>query len=383
LSGLIASRTDNAILSLDGSRSACEWGEDPDSPPGTNIFGPSNRAVIRGGGTAGNANNSYWLSDPNNPLTGFPVIMGFLGPENGQQFLRTRITHQMVAERLAATDGLSETPKFDLQTMKALMYSDRVYGAEVALDDTLDICDSFAAAPPEDVTEEQLVILEQACTVLAQWDRKASLDSRGTQVFYEYWRALSNSFVSPSIVGGIISDQSLWLVDFDPADPINTPRGIDQSLPANIDIVGRALITAGERLTENGVAFDAPWGEVQTFERNGVAIPFHGGLDAAGTFSTIKGGLQEGGYTRPNGGNSYIQVVTWDESECPIADTILTHSQSSDPASPHYGDQSLEYSAKRWVRFPFCEEDIVAAQIGETLMLEAPRVFPDRPDPEA
>ena len=53
-----------------------------------------------------------------------------------------------------------------------------------------------------------------------------------------------------------------------------------------------------------------------------------------------------------------------------IADTILTHSQSTDPASPHYGDQTREYSAKRWVRFPFCEDDIAAAQIGETLLLE-------------
>lgn len=380
VSGLIAELTDNIILSLDGSRSKCEWGEDPDSPPGTNIFGPSNRAVIRGGGTAGNANNSYWLSDPNNPLTGFPIIMGYLGPENTPQLLRTRIMHQMVAERLAGADGLSETPKFDLQTMKALMYSDRIHGTQVALDDTLTICDSFAAAPPEDVTAAQLVILNQACDVLALWDRKASLDSRGTQVFYEYWRALSGSFPAGVVGGSVIGDE-FWQVDFDPADPINTPRGIDQSLPANIDIVGRALITAGERLIENSVAFDAPWGEVQTFERNGVAIPFHGGFDDAGTFSTIKGDLQEGGYTRPNGGNSYIQVVTWDESECPIADTILTHSQSSDPASPFYGDQSLEYSAKRWIRFPFCEEDIVAAQIGETLELEAPRVFPERPEP--
>ena len=381
VSGLIADLTDNIILSLDGSRSACEWGEDPDSPPGTHTFGPSNRAVIRGGGVAGNANNSYWLSDPHNPLTGFPIIMGYLGPEGSPQLLRTRILHQMVAERLAGTDGLSATPKFDLQTMKALMYSDRIHGTQIVLDDTLAICDSFAAAPPEDVTAEQLQILEEACDVLASWDRRASLDSRGTQVFYEYWRAVNDSFPSGVLGGAVIAD-SFWQVIFDPADPINTPRGIDQSLPDNIDIVGRALIAAGERLIEHNVPFDAPWGEVQTFERNGVAIPFHVGLDDAGTFSTIKGGLQEGGYTRPNGGNSYIQVVTWDESECPIADTILTHSQSSDPASPHYGDQSLEYSAKRWVRFPFCEEDIVAAQIGETLALEAPRVFPERPEPE-
>jgi len=62
--------------------------------------------------------------------------------------------------------------------------------------------------------------------------------------------------------------------------------------------------------------------------------------------------------------------VTWDETDCPIADAILTHSQSVQPTSVHYSDQSKLYADKRWVRFPFCEEDIAAQQIGETLVLE-------------
>jgi acyl-homoserine-lactone acylase len=377
VSPLIAALTTNAILSLDGSRSACEWGEDPDSPPGTNVFGPSNRAVIRGGGTAGNSNNSYWLSDANNPLTGFPIIMGFLGGENMQQFLRTRSNHLMIAERLAGKDGISETPLFDAQTMKDLMYSSRVHAAEVALDDTLAICSTFAAAPPADITESQLAILDEACSVLEKWDRRVNLDSRGAQVFTEYWKALRDTLGTG--FQGVIGDPDFWLVDFDPGAPLTTPRGIDASLPANVELVGRSLISAGEKLRSNNVAFDAPWGEVQTLERNGENIPIHGGFDGMGTFSTIKGGIRDGGYTRPDGGNSYIQVVSWDETECPIADTILTHSQSSDPASPYYGDQTKEYSAKRWVRFPFCEEDIVAAQVGDALILEAERIFPGRP----
>ena len=96
LSALIADLSSNAIVSLDGSRSACEWGEDADSPPGTNLFGLSSRAIIRGGGTVGNSNNSYWLSNPNAPMTGFPLVMGWLGGENMQQFERTRITHLMI-----------------------------------------------------------------------------------------------------------------------------------------------------------------------------------------------------------------------------------------------------------------------------------------------
>lgn len=75
-------------------------------------------------------------------------------------------------------------------------------------------------------------------------------------------------------------------------------------------------------------------------------------------------------YLSPRSGNSYIGTITWDGSDCPIADVISVYSQSSDPASDYYSDQTQLYSDKRWVRFPFCEEDIQAQQIGESLVIE-------------
>ena len=64
------------------------------------------------------------------------------------------------------------------------------------------------------------------------------------------------------------------------------------------------------------------------------------------------------------------EAGTWDESDCPLADVILTTSNSSDPASDHYADQSRLYSNKEWLRFPFCDSDIETHQIGETLILQ-------------
>ena len=61
--------------------------------------------------------------------------------------------------------------------------------------------------------------------------------------------------------------------------------------------------------------------------------------------------------------------MTWDD-ECPVADTINAPSQSSDPESPHYADQTELYGRKEWVRFPYCEAEIEAAQIGETVVVE-------------
>ncbi len=37
IGALIANTTTNAFIGLDGSRSACEWGEDADSPEGTTV----------------------------------------------------------------------------------------------------------------------------------------------------------------------------------------------------------------------------------------------------------------------------------------------------------------------------------------------------------
>ena len=289
-------------------------------------------------------------------------------PTQTAQVERTRINHLMVAARLAGTDGLSETPLFDMATLQDLMYSNRVYGAEIALDDTLQICAQYLADPPGDAAEPTIQALTRTCDVLRQWDRKVDLDSRGAQVFTEYWGGirdeLGNDFQN------VVDSARFWRVDFDPADPLNTPAGIDLAQAENRATVIAALLRAHERLTAAGVALDAPWGEVQFLERNNERVPIHGGDGNMGVFGAISAGLQEGGYRNPGSGNSYIQTVTWDESDCPIADTILTHSQSVQPSSVHYSDQTKLYADKRWVRFPFCEGDIAAQQIGETLLLE-------------
>jgi acyl-homoserine-lactone acylase len=357
LGTLLGDLTTNVILSLDGSDPACEWGDDPAAPEGSNLYSAAVLPQFRTNDYAGNSNNSYWLSDANNPLTGFPTVMGPVGYEGLQQFLRTRIGHLMVAERKAASDGLSETPLFDLQTLKDMMYRNRVYGAEIVLDDVLTICEAEAASS-----------VAEACTVLENWDREVDLDSRGAQVFTEFWKIirdeLGNGFQN------VVESDEFWTVDYDPSDPLNTPAGIDTAVAANQSLVIAALTEATTRLQNANVPLDAAWGDVQFLERNDVNVPIHGGAGTMGVYGAISVSLKDGGYVNPSSGNSYIQAVTWDESECPIADVILVPSQSTDPASPHFADQTMLYSNKEWVRFPFCEAEIVAAQIGETLILE-------------
>ncbi len=365
---LIAQASTNAFTGLDGSRSECEWGEDADAPPDTNVYGLAAHPQILGRGAVGNSNNSYWLSDPTMPLEGFPTVFGWMGHEGDQQFMRTRITHIMIAERLAGTDGLDAAPLFDLDTLKDVMYLNRVHAAEIVLDDVLEICTEFVDAPPGGTDQASIDALDAACAVLGAWDRRADVDSRGTQVFIEFWRGIRDTYGS-QFQNVVVSDE-FWEVDYTSTDPINTPRGIDTTVQANRDLVIEKLLQAHERLADAGVALDAPWGEVQFLERNDERVAIHGGMGQAGIFGAISSSLGEGGYRNPGSGNSYIQAVTWNGSDCPIADTMLVHSQSVQPTSEHYADQSRLYARKEWVRFPFCEEEIQAAQIGETLVLE-------------
>ncbi|MDE0443860.1 MAG: penicillin acylase family protein [Gammaproteobacteria bacterium] len=360
LGRVLAAFSNNALVTLDGSSAACEWGEDPDSPPGSNLYGFEARPKLVTTGYVGNGNDSYWLSNAANPITGFSPIFGWLGHENTQQSLRTRIGHLMVAERRNGTDGLDATPGFTLESLKAFMYRNRVYGAEVVLDDVLAIC---AALDGSDADEERAL---DACNVLDGWDRKVDIDSRGAQVFTEFWREIHRELGSDFHV--LIESRNFWAVDFDPGDPLNTPRGIDRSRLGNRKLVVESLGAAVQRLDNAGVALDATWGDVQFVTRNGVDLPIHGGHADAGVYGHISPSLRDGGY-RPRSGNSYIQAVTWDD-DCPLAETILLSSQSSDPDSPYFADQTELYGRKQWVSFPYCESQIEAARIGEVLAVE-------------
>ncbi|MEK9542986.1 MAG: penicillin acylase family protein, partial [Luminiphilus sp.] len=143
---------------------------------------------------------------------------------------RTRIGHLMVEQRKEATDGLSETPLFDLETTKGLMYANRVYGAEATLDDMLQLCDS---------EDESIVAV---CTVLTLWDRRVDLESQGAQLFTEIWRYLRSRLGTG--FQGVIANDNFWRVDYDPLDPLNTPSGIDLEISSNQTLVLDAMVQA-------------------------------------------------------------------------------------------------------------------------------------------
>ena len=349
----------NGIPSLDGSRSECEWGTDPDAPaPG--IFGPSNLPTLRNRTYVANANDSYWLTNPDTLLTGFSPL---IGQEGVQQSLRTRQTFVQAEQRLAGTDGLDPTPGFTVGLLQDIMYGNRNLAAELALIDVLAICggvDDWSGGdcnPDPDSTEvipysQNPVQAAEACAILGEWIGLFNNESVGPILWNELWRRIEGR-------------DDLWAIPFDATDPVNTPRDLNDGDPGLVEAVKCALGAGVDFLIDGGVAIDAPWGNVQFRWDGEDRIPIHGGSGRF-MFSVIGSSFVEGeGYSQINNGNSYIQTVTFDDTECPDAFAVLTYSQSTDPSSPHFADMTRLYSEKGWNDMPFCEADIEAAKISE------------------
>jgi acyl-homoserine lactone acylase PvdQ len=100
-------------------------------------------------------------------------------------------------------------------------------------------------------------------------------------------------------------------------------------------------------------------GQVQFDVRNGRRLPIHGGSGTSGVYNAITPSslVANTGYTPVLGGTSYVQAVTF-TSKGPEARALVTYSQSSDPANPHYADMTALFSNYGWVDLPFAEGDI-------------------------
>lgn len=323
---------------LRGNRSACEWDSDPDAPA-EGIFGPSNLPTLERTDWVHNCNDSHWLTNPAEPLTGFARI---IGDEEAQRTLRTRLCALHVLDRLDGSDGLDGTG-FTFEQLQDITVSSQLYSERLARQTVLnELCDDDG--------------LQAACDVLANWDGTGSPDALGAHVWREFWRFAQSA-------------SNLWDTPFDVNDPVNTPRDLN----TGDSTVASALGNAVERIDNAGVALDAPLGSLQisgvSTDPEGNPIPVPGGEQFEGAF-TIAGSrtLGQAGYP-VTFGNSYIQAVTWENGRVQ-AKGFLTYSQSTDPASPHFSDFTQEYAERRWHRFPFTRAEIDAQAISDIRLSE-------------
>ena len=121
---------------MDGSRSACAW-ESSDEPTAPGTFPPDEVPTQFRDDYVHNGNDSHWLSNPEEPLTGYDRIIGI---EEAERTYRTRIGLLQIEERLNGTDGLPGD-KFDQRSLEKVALGNRQYLGELWRDDLVTLCE--------------------------------------------------------------------------------------------------------------------------------------------------------------------------------------------------------------------------------------------------
>ncbi len=323
---------------LDGSDPAFEWRSSPDArDPGVVAFKdfPSTESDDH----LFNSNDSFWLTSATGRIEG--DYSALHGKQRTARGLRTRNNALTLANRAPGLPA-GEDGKFSLDEMVDAVLSNWSLAAHLVKPELVERC-------------RQRRDLQEACEVLANWDDRFDLDSPGAVLFREFITQFDESD----------THRQGWLfrISFDPDQPLETPRGL-----ALGDAPLLNLERAVQLLETHNVPLDATLRDLQYAKTPVERVPIHGGhgafegvLNMQQTSSPFTESttepldlptpldgsryLSETGY-RVVAGTSYLMAVEL-TAQGPRAQAILTYSQSGDPGSEHYLDQTRLFSQKR------------------------------------
>ncbi len=354
------------LVILDGSTNRDEWINHPETPiPGTTPF--EQRPLIESEFYVFNANDSYWLSDPKKPTTGYSPLYG---ATETPRSVRTRMNIHLL-EGLDGFNFSGEDGLFSVSEIQAALMDNSGLTAHLLKDELVERCKQSPIVYISDISVELL----PACTILSEWDNRYNADSKGAVLFrewltrYSYWSTMHTG--------------ELFSANFDRENPITTPAGLAENQ--------RALITLAEAVTlliDNGIPLDIPLGELQKAHRAGKSFPVHGGNRYEGIAnlqvtkshiaSPVFSGsnervgdsetLSSSGYNIAHG-SSFIMTLNYTENG-PDAKAILSYSQSGSPDSQYFSDQTELYRDKVWRDIYFKPSDIAQNKDSYQLLTE-------------
>lgn len=334
---------------LDGSRAEhdCKWRTDSDAErPG--ILGPENLPKTVREDWVMNANDSYWLPNPEQKLEGFARIIGCEGCVRTN---RSRMVYHYVIDRLKAT-------KVTPESLRGTEHENKL-GASLAMGPNSELVKVCEAA--DGTTQE--------CDSLANWDRTSNKESVGYALF--------EAFATRMPANG-------YKVAFDADDPVDTPRDLNTTSSAVIKAMKDALAA----LRAKNVDPTTPWGELQVAGDDGAdPIGLGGGDgDMAGNANALHSRTPErnSSYYKPiTYGSSHIQAISFLPDGKVDAKTILTYGQSENPERASHQDQTELFSDQEWVSFPWTSAQIAAQEVSTKTVsnVDEPSPSPTTPTP--
>jgi acyl-homoserine-lactone acylase len=316
------------MIVLDGSNSECAWDIDPTAAQ-KGIFAADKLPQLLRKDFVQHSNDSAWMANPAQPLTGFSPLISQDGQPLGlrSRFALDRLNTLNKAGLIAATD------------LQHMVMDDQVYQAAQVMPDLLQFC---AAALGTDAPA-----LTPLCASLKAWDRSANLDSGLGFVHFQ------------NVMASLEETPDLWRVAFDPKDPQHTPRGLAVDRADVAKAVREAMLASVAQINKMGLTADSRWGDIQVVSSGGQQTPIHGGPGTLGVYNAIQSVPRTDGKLEVVSGTSYLQVVTFDDKG-PQAQGLLAFSLSSDPASRYSRDQTVAFSRKQLSVLPFTEQQITS-----------------------
>jgi acyl-homoserine-lactone acylase len=316
------------MIVLDGSNSSCAWDIDPQAAQ-KGIYASAQLPQLLRKDFVQHSNDSAWLANPTQPLTGFSPL---ISQENQPLGMRSRFA----LDRLSTLGRKGPLAVTDLQHM---VMDDGVYLATQVMPDLLQFCTADSGT--------DAAALKAVCGSLKRWDGRANLDSGIGLVHFQ------------NIMQALQKLPDIWRVAFDPQDPQHTPRGLAIEQPAVNRALREAMLASIDRTTKMGLKADSRWGDIQVVSSGGQQTSIHGGPGTLGIYNAIQSVPRDDGKLEVVSGTSYLQVVTFDDKG-PHAQGLLAFSLSSDPGSKYSRDQTEAFSKKQWSVFPFTERQIKA-----------------------
>jgi len=374
---------DNGVTLLDGSSSSDDWVEGDCN----GLVPYEDKPKLLRTDWVQNSNSSHWATNPNEFLEGYSPLFG---AEKSPLNPRTRLGIKMLQNPLA--EGVPGAPapagqdgKFNAEELLGVIWNNRAWHAEQFLPELLERCETIGATP---VAGEDL---SAWCDSLASWDSLYNLDSVGAHVF----RVFMANYIDDL-------DDDLT-TRFAPADPVGTPANPSKTGAGTPDDTMLLALASGvSALSAQGIGPDAKLRTVQYYRTSGgVApgnsnppeflgdrIPWHGGDgNIDGAFNAVgvvtdpfledtrfpriapktvdnTAGLSDGTVGGINGwlmarGTSWHFGLEFTDNG-PEAYGLVSYSQSTDPDSPYFEDQSEMYSMKMSRKLPFTEDEIAA-----------------------
>ncbi len=351
---------ENRVPLLDGSEPDDTWIDEPGarSPglvPHDRLPQLERRDVLV------NANDSHWLTHPDEPLVGYSVFHGL------ERTPRSPRTRQNLRQAVALADEGAT-----LEGALKVVLGGANLTAELLRDDVVARCRAAGTVEIEGVEHD----VARAADVLAAWDGTSRLDARGAVL----WREVMAGFTVADLRDG----GALFARPFDADDPLATPAGLADELAPGVDLVLLAVARAWAALEGAGVDPAARLGDVQWAAWGDERLPVPGGCEVEGLANVLapmgalpaaslapepaqaepvagrteRTGLRHGGY-QVTYGTSFLMAVEL-LPDGPRAIGVLAYGQRDDPESADTKASICAYAAGEMRPLRFTDAEIEA-----------------------